>query len=415
VNDAMREAKEILNQVQDDTSCRFSMTKLRIALVVPHMFMHRSILPQVIFSPGHLALDLANGLQQLGAEVTLFTPGPVDTTATNVTADLSYFENELKLRGDTYLSLLKKHPLTFITLARQVQSELIAKAFQAANAGEFDIVHMYTNEEDTALPFAALCNKPVVFTHHDPYNFMVKYKNNFPKYKHLHWISFSYSQRRSMPADTNWVANIYHGFTPTPDQQCARLDLAQPYFAYLGRIIEPKGVHLAIAAVKEYNKTAPQSMKLKIAGKHYGDSEKHSYWLERIQPELSEYIEYVGFIDSTIAKQKFLASAAALLVPSVFEEPFGMVSVEALAVGTPVIALDSGALPEVVEQGKTGWVAKKVYNAKTLNEPKTIKNLQSALTKWPEISRKKCKDSYSARFTTTRMCEQYLAAYKKVL
>src|SRR5688572_29898647 len=121
---------------------------LTIGIVVPHIFMHRDILPHVIFSPGHLARGLAEGLQALGAQVTLFSPGPADTLVKNVTADMGNFEQELAGRGDGYVDLLKKHPFTFITLARQVQSELIAKAFAAANAGELDLVHIYTNEED---------------------------------------------------------------------------------------------------------------------------------------------------------------------------------------------------------------------------------------------------------------------------
>ncbi|HET8670126.1 MAG TPA: glycosyltransferase, partial [Candidatus Saccharimonadales bacterium] len=242
-------------------------SKLRIGLVVPHIFMHRDILPHVIFSPAALALNLADGLQKLGADCTLFSPGPVDTAAKNVTADLSYFEEELAGRGDTYVDLLKKHPFTFVTLSRQVQSELIARAFDMANRGELDIVHIYTNEEDIALPFAKLCKKPVVFTHHDPFNFSVKYKNVFPKYKDLNWISMSLAQRRGMPADTNWVGNIYHGLNEKLFE--ANLAPSGGYIAYLGRIIEPKGVHLAITAVKHYNKSAKQPLKLKIAGKHY--------------------------------------------------------------------------------------------------------------------------------------------------
>jgi len=146
-------------------------------------------MPQVIFSPGRLALELAAGLEAQGVDVTLFTPGPADTAVRNITVDLSYFERELAARGDTYVELLKKHPLVFVSLARQAQAELIAKAYAMANAGELDLVHIYTNEEDLALPFAALCAKPVVFTHHDPFSFMVRYKHVFPKYAHLKWIS----------------------------------------------------------------------------------------------------------------------------------------------------------------------------------------------------------------------------------
>jgi hypothetical protein len=135
---------------------------MRIGLVVPHIFMQDSIMPHVIFSPGKLAIDLAENLQKLQQEVTLFTPGPVSTSVNNQIADLSLFQKELDVRGDNYMDLLKKHPFTFVTLARQVQGEIIARAYEMANKGELDIVHVYMNEEDIALYFADLCTKPVV-------------------------------------------------------------------------------------------------------------------------------------------------------------------------------------------------------------------------------------------------------------
>jgi glycosyltransferase involved in cell wall biosynthesis len=372
------------------------MRKLRIGLVVPHIFMHQDILPQVIFSPGRLALDLAGELTRQDAEVTLYTPGPVTAPAPNVrnqTADLSYFERELAGRGDTYLDLLKKHPLTFITLARQVQSEIVAKAFADANAGQLDIVHIYTNEEDIALPFAQFCQQPVVFTHHDPFNFMVKYKNLFPKYKTLNWLSMSLAQRQGMPLGTNWRANIYHGlpaaafrpnYRPTGD-----------YVAYLGRIIEPKGLHLAIQAARA------AKVKLKIAGKHYAGG-KDSYWQEAVLPQLGPDIEYVGFIKTDAAKQEFLGNARALIIPSIFEEPFGMVMIEALACGTPLIGLKSGAIPEVIQSGKTGLVTDESGLAKA------IQNIKG-------ISRRNCRAEFEARFTLTRMAAEHLAAYQRLL
>lgn len=381
---------------------------MKIGIVVPHIFMQRDILPHVIFSPAQLALDLAKGIHALGADVTLLTPGPVDTPVRNVTADLSLFEQELGGRGDTYIDLLKKHPMTFVTLARQVQAELIAKAYAMANSGELDVVHIYTNEEDIALPFAALCTKPVVFTHHDPFNFLVKYKSVFPKYKQLHWISMSLAQRKGMPADTNWAGNIYHG---------VRDDLLQPnynpaggYVAYLGRIIEPKGVHLAIAAAKEYNRTAATPLVLKIAGKHYAGA-KDAYWQERILPEIDgKTIIYEGFINNRVAKQMFIGNARALLVPSLFEEPFGMVAIEALACGTPVIGLDSGALPEIIQQGETGYIV-----AKSANEQGTIAGLASIIDRAMALDRHACRAGFLSRFTTARMCAEHLSLYKSIL
>ncbi len=374
--------------------------KLRVGIVVPHIFLHRDILPHVIFSPGHLAIDLADELQSLGADVTLFTPGPVATKAKNITADLSLFEQELAIRGDSYLDLLKKHPFTFVTLARQVQSEMIAKAYAMANAGELDVVHIYTNEEDTALPFAELCQKPVLFTHHDPFNFLVKYKSVFPKYKQLNWISLSLAQRAGMPKDTNWVANIYHGLAAD-----ALKPIAEPtkdYLAYFGRIIEHKGLHLAIAAARQ------TGIKLKIAGKHYS-GQKDKYWQKVIEPQLGNGIEYVGFIKNDADKQAFLGNAKALLVPSTFSEPFGMVSIEALAVGTPVIGLDVGATKEIIEDGNTGYIV-----PMRDDESDTITGLVEAIKKIDAVDHDLCRQAFEARFTVDRMCREHLELYQKL-
>lgn len=388
---------------------------MRIGLVVPHIFMHREILPHVIFSPAALAFDLAEGLQAAGEDVTLFSPGPVDTVATNIIAELSYFEQELAGRGDTYMELLKKHPFTFVTLSRQVQSEVIARAFEMANNDELDVVHIYTNEEDIALPFAALCKKPVVFTHHDPFNFLVKYKNVFPRYKHLNWISMSKAQRTGMPADTNWVGNVHHGipadmFTPQYDGQ-------ENYIAYIGRIIEPKGVHLAIEALKEYNRTATKEpVTLKIAGKHYAGHKKDTYWQERIEPLIDgTEIQYVGFISDTASKQAFLSKAKALIVPSIFDEPFGMVMIEALACGTPIVALSSGAIPEVVQYETGVVVDKSLDEAGKLDEPAAITALAQAIPEAMAKDRHACRAAFEARFTSQRMCAEHLAIYRSLI
>ncbi len=381
---------------------------MKIGIVVPHIFMHRDILPEVIFSPAPLALGLAEGLQKLGETVTLFSPGPIDTAVKNSTADLHLFEQELAGRGDTYVDLLKKHPVTFVSLARQVQAELIAKAYGMANKGELDIVHIYTNEEDIALPFAQLCARPVIFTHHDPFNFLIKYKNIFPKYPYLNWLSVSLAQRHGMPEDTNWIGNIYHGL-----QESALAATYEPkggYVAYLGRIIEAKGTHLAIQAIQRYNKTAKTPLKLKIAGKHYAGS-KDSYWREYIEPELNDpNIEYVGFINTLRTKQDFLGNASALLMPSVFDEPFGMVLIESLACGTPVIGLDSGALPEVITHGKTGYIV-----SKQKNDTDTAGALAEAICKIPYLSRQLCRNEFEARFTMQRMCEEHRAVYQQLV
>jgi glycosyltransferase involved in cell wall biosynthesis len=372
---------------------------LRVAFVVPHIFVNNDILPNVIFSPGRLALDMTAEMTAQGADVTLFTPGPAGTVLPNVTADLTYFEQELAGRNDSYMDLLKKHPFTFITLARQVQSELIAHAYEMANNGLFDVVHIYTNEEDIALPFAKFCTVPVVFTHHDPFNFLVKYKNLFPKYKDLNWLSMSLAQRAGMPDGTNWAGNIYHGLNV--DEWQPRFDGDSDYVAYLGRIVSQKGVEYAIAAVKKYNETASKPLKLKIAGKHYAGHGKDNYWQETIEPLLGNDIEYVGHISDHTDKNNFLADAKVLIVPSTFDEPFGMVTIEALACGTPVIGSPNGATPEIIKDGVTGFVV----------EPDQIAN---AITKIDQIDRHACRIDVEEHFTLKRMASEHLSVYQSL-
>lgn len=376
---------------------------LRIGLVVPHIFMQQALLPQVIFSPGALSLELARGLAGLGAQVTLFTPGPVDTPVRNLTANLAGFEAELLARGYGTIELLKRHPLVFVSLARQVQSELIAQSYRMLSAGELDVVHIYTNEEDIALPFARLVSGPVVFTHHDPFRLLIKYKHNFGQYADLNWLSLSQAQRLGMPARTNWLANIYHGL----DQHVwvAPAPRSRDYVLYLGRIVEPKGLHLAIAAARKAN------LRLVIAGKHYAGHSKDTYWTDRIEPQLQVgKAEYVGYVSSVAERQELLAGAAALLVPSIFDEPFGMVMIEALASGTPVVGLESGAIPEVVQSGRTGYVVRP-----GATEEITTDGLAEALKRVTQLSSADCRADFEFRFTLERMAQEHLGVYTSLV
>lgn len=396
---------------------------MKIALVVPHIFMHQRILPRVIFSPGHLTISLAKGLAELGHEVTLFSPGSVDEylqpsqnqedgekhglRIKNQTADLSRFEAELEARGDDYLDLLKKHPLTYITLARQVQAEIVAQAYEQANQDQFDLVHVWTNEEELALVNARFCQKPVVFTHHEPFSFLVKYRSIFPKYSHLNWISISKSQQQTLNQQVedrvSWVGNVYHGLKKD------RFKLnSEPgdYLVYMGRIIKPKGVHLAIKAAKQAGK------KLKIAGKHYAGHSKDKYWQEQIKPQLDgEQIEYLGFVRSDQEKQQLLGNAQALLMPSTWSEPFGLVMIEALACGTPVIGFDRGAIPEVIENEKTG----RVIAFEPSQTEQNLARMVRAIKKINSIKRQNCRRAFEEKFTSKKMLQNYHSIYQRLV
>ncbi|MCL2371150.1 glycosyltransferase [Candidatus Saccharibacteria bacterium] len=383
---------------------------VRVAFVVPHIFMGDELRDKVIFSPGELAREFANASFD-DVELTLFSPLPVKCRAKSVTADRSGFERELAGRGYGYLTLLKKHPSLFVAMSRQLQGEVIAEAFRRANAGEFDVVHIYTNEEDQALIFADLCCVPVVFTHHDPYNFLIKYKSVFPRYKHHKFVSMSIAQQRTAPRGTNFVANIYHGVscksvpTSAPNRACSPLspqetspcsasaetDSQDSYMIYVGRIIEPKGVHLAVVAAKK------AGVRLVIAGKRYGDD----YFERRLKPHLSDNIEYVGFKRGE-ELQELIANAKALVMPSQFEEPFGMTAIEALAVGTPVIASRSGALPEIIEDGVSGLFAD------------TAGEIVLAMNEVDQLQREDCVKRVREHFSLRRMLDEHARLWREL-
>jgi glycosyltransferase involved in cell wall biosynthesis len=154
-------------------------------------------------------------------------------------------------------------------------------------------------------------------------------------------------------------------------------------------------VHLAIEAAKKAGVT------LKIAGKHYAGT-KDTYWRDVIEPQIDgAHVEYVGFIKDAAAKQEFLGNARALLVPSLFDEPFGMVMIESLACGTPIIGLNHGAIPEVITP-QTGFV---VEDADQMAA--SIGNIDT-------IDRAACRADFEARFTLARMCQEHLAIYQKL-
>lgn len=387
---------------------------MKIAILVPHMFMHKDLVYKTIFAPGILAIDLVNGLKEKNCEITFISPNFRIEGVKNINGDLKYFNEELKLRDYGIFELLQKHPLLFASLSRQIQSELIAKTFELANSGKFDLIHVYMNEEELAMVFSRFCNIPIVFTHHEPFNFLTKYRTIFPKYKDLNWISISKAQRKSLPPDTNWIANIYHGINEK--KIIPNFNSDQNYFAYFGRIIEPKGVHLAIAAAKK------AGVKLKIAGKHYSGFGKDDYWKKIIEPEIdNDLIEFIGFISDQKLKNEFLGNAKALLVPSIWEEPFGIVLIEAMACGTPIIGLNSGAIGEIIVDGENGFLVEKLdtefANVKIgkyeNKEEEIISDFVKKIKLIEKIDRKKVRKLFEEKFTLERMIENHLNIYKK--
>ncbi len=376
---------------------------MKIALVAPHLYLRAEFSGKVIFSPGELFVSLANELAKNGVEVHSYTSGLVKDLHQSISqypADDSSLHAELELRGYGLSELYAKHPLACLTIARQMQAEVIAAAYKS----DADITHVYMNEEEIALSFATLAKMPVVFTHHEPYNYLLKYRSVFPKYAaSRNFISISNSQRNSLP-QANWVGNVHHGLAPEKFQLQEK---KSDYFAFLGRIIEPKGVHLAIQAALK------AGVKLKIAGKHYGQTEKDDYWQNFIAPHIDgEQIEYVGFLSTTAEKQEFLGGARAMIMPSTWEEPFGLVVLEAFACGTPVIALNRGALPEIISPSVNGMVVD--YEG---DHEKVVESLANSMKNIAELTgnASEIRNSFAENFTAEKMAAGYLEIYRKLI
>lgn len=204
-------------------------------------------------------------------------------------------------------------------------------------------------------------------------------------------VSISRDQRRPMPACVNWAGNVHHGLPR--DLLAFRPKPAGDYLAFLGRISPEKRPDRAIAIA------AQSGLPLKIAAKI--DPVDRDYWNEIIAPMVAAHdnVDFIGEIDER-QKADFLGNARALLFPIDWPEPFGLVMIEAMACGTPVLAFRSGAVPEIIEEGVSGFIVESVEQA------------VAALPRLEAIERARVRATFEARFSVERMVEQYLAIYR---
>jgi glycosyltransferase involved in cell wall biosynthesis len=202
------------------------------------------------------------------------------------------------------------------------------------------------------------------------------------------FVSISESQRAPLP-EANWAGTVYHGMP---------LDLFRPcyepqggYLAFLGRLAPEKGAEAAIRLSQQ------SGMPLRIAAKVPRDSTK--YVAEKIKPHVDgDRIRFVGEVKDR-EKENFLANATALLFPITWPEPFGLVMIEAMACGTPVIAFRAGSVPEVVEHGQTGFVVDDEAGA------------LAAIDRLRELDRHQVRKRFEARFGSRRMAKDYQRIY----
>ncbi|HEU4321580.1 MAG TPA: glycosyltransferase family 4 protein [Roseiflexaceae bacterium] len=253
---------------------------------------------------------------------------------------------------------------------------------------EFDLVHSHLDY--FVGPFARRHNTPTLTTLHNPlYPFD---EPVWSEYRQLPLVAISDAQRREPFPWLHVLDVVYHGI---PADLYTLREQPGAYLAFLGRITPEKGLHTAIAIAQE------AGVPLRIGGRP--DPFHQPYFEEQIRPHLDHpLVEYIGEVNDA-QKRDFLGGASALLFPIEWAEPFGLVMIEALACGTPVIAFPHGSVPEVISDGENGFVVRSVAEA------------VAAVHRLPELSRRRCRETFEARFTVSRMVDGYEAIYRRML
>lgn len=253
-------------------------------------------------------------------------------------------------------------------------------------AQEFDIIH---NHYDVfPLVFSRLVKTPVVTTMHGFSSEQVPIICK--KYSNTYFVSISLADRAHAP-DINWIANIYHGI---PTEKYEFNESSENYFTFIGRISPDKGVHLALKVAKK------MGLKFKFAG--LIDEANREYFEKEIRLNLNKDRVYLGEISES-EKIELLKNARGFLHLNTYPEGFGLSLIEAMACGTPVVAMNKGSIPEVVEDKKSGYVVE------------NLEQVKDSISKIDEIKRKDCRLRVEGLFSLERMLNDYEKVYKKIL
>ncbi len=335
---------------------------MKIAQVAP---LFESVPPKLYGGTERVVSYLTEALVELGHEVTLYASGDSCTEA-RLRAGCA---RALRLNGKS-LEPLANHVL------------LAERVFQ--DSSHFDIIHSHIDY--VAFPLLRRMRTPRVTTLHGRLD-IPDLRELYREFSDEPVVSISDYQRRPLPW-AGWQATIHHGL---PIGLYKFSDHPRNYLAFLGRISPEKRVEDAIEIARR------SGMPLKIAAKV--DKPDREYFESTIKPLLNRNsIEFVGEIGES-QKGDFLGNAAALLFPIDWPEPFGLVMIEALACGTPVIARSRGSVPEIIEHGKTGFIFNHLDEA------------VAGVEKIPQLRRERCRRTFETRFTSTRMAKGYLTLY----
>lgn len=340
---------------------------MRIAQVAP---LAESVPPKLYGGTERVVSFLTDQLVELGHEVTLFASADSSTAATLVPG----WPHALRLDG-TCRDHLAPHLL------------MLEKLIVRAN--EFDVVHFHIAQ----LHFPVMRRLPYishVTTLHGRLD-MDELQPLFAEFVDMPVVSISDAQRLPL-AKAGWVATVHHGLPP---QLFAFHPTPGKYLAFLGRISPEKGVDRAIEIATAVGE------RLRIAAKV--DDADRDYFEGHIRPLLDNpLIEFVGEITDR-EKNAFLGGAKALLFPIDWPEPFGLVMIEALACGLPVVAFSGGSVREIIDDGLTGFVVN------------TVDEAVDAVRRIDMIDRRRCRETFDRRFTARRMASQYVDIYRQLV
>ena len=339
---------------------------MRIAQIAPPF---QSVPPPGYGGTERVVSLLTEELVRRGHEVTLFASGDSVTSARLVAAC------RRSLRLDKHCVDQMAHHLV-----------MLEHVFQ--RAAEFDVVHFHVDY--LHFPLSRRQRFPHVTTLHGRLD-IPDLVPLYQEFRDMPVVSISDAQRSPLRW-ANWQATVYHGL---PEDRYRFRPEPGGYFAFLGRISPEKRVDRAIEIAKRVG------VPLKIAAKV--DRVDQDYFEAVVEPLLRDrLIEYLGEIGDG-EKDEFLGNAAALLFPIDWPEPFGLVMIEAIACGTPVIAYRQGSVDEVMEQGRTGFIVQSLVDA------------VEAGRKVMELSRAHCREVFEQRFTARRMAADYLRVYEGLI
>jgi glycosyltransferase involved in cell wall biosynthesis len=340
---------------------------MRIAQVAP---LYESVPPKFYGGTERVVSFLTEELVKMGNDVTLFASGDSSTRARLVPV----CSESLRLSKNCSDSIVH-HVLQ------------VEKVFKHVH--NFDLIHFHIDY----LPFSMIRYHPEVACITTLHGRM-DIKDLFPLYREFFEISLvSVSDAQRLPVSgANWIATVYHGI---PENLYKFYEKSGEYLAFLGRVSPEKGLDSAIEIAKK------SDMPLKIAAKI---DECNTDYFENIIRKLIDtpMIEYIGEI-SEKEKNEFLGKAYALLFPINWPEPFGLVMIESMSCGTPVIAFPYGSVPEIMIEGKTGYMVEGVRDA------------VKALRLIEKFDRKACRRIFEINFTSARMAKDYINIYTRII